>query len=82
MKKMVMGQLVEMTGDEIAAHEARAPTDADRLARARDAAIAELASAEMAKDDAARTDRAAVLIGDPKTLAALEMKLRDAKART
>ena len=82
MRKMVMGQLIEMTTAEIAAHEARAPTEAELLARAKANAIAELAAAEMAKEDAARIGRATVLIGDPKTMAALETKLRDMKART
>ena len=82
MQKMVMGQLIEMTDDEIAEHEARKPTEAELLARARDAAIAEVAAEEKAKEDAARIGRATALIGDPKTLAALETKLRDMKART
>jgi len=55
---------------------------ADAFANAKANAIAELAAAEMAKEDAARIGRAALLIGDPKTLAALETKLRDMKART
>jgi len=49
------------------------------LARARTDAIAELAATEKAAEDAARLDRAAVLIGDPKTMEALENKLRDAQ---
>ena len=82
MNKMVNGQLIEMTKDEVADHEARKPTEAELLARAKTAAIAEVVAAEMAKEDAARIGRATVLIGDPKTMAALETKLRDAKART
>ena len=54
--------------------------EAVKLAMATGRAIAELAAAEMAKDDAARIGRAALLIGDPKTMAALETTLRDAKA--
>ena len=82
MRKMVMGELIEMTKAEIAVHEARMPSEAELLARAKDAAIAEVAADEKAKEDAARIDRATVLIGDPKTMAALETQLRDAKART
>ena len=50
------------------------------FAKAKTDAIAEVVAAEMAKEDAARIDRATVLVGKPATMAELETTLRDAKA--
>ena len=65
------GVATPVTGDQL---------EAVKLAMATGRAIAELVATEMAKDDAARIGRAALLIGEPTTMAALETKLRDAKA--